>query len=80
MKFKFDGNLDYQLEAIKSVVLSGGIAVLPDIVNQLSSNLGLEVIVGNPLLRVEVDKSQLVALKGHEPFYAVAVGLAQRDD
>jgi len=67
-------------EAIKSVVLSGGIAVLPDIVNQLSSNLGLEVIVGNPLLRVEVDKSQLVALKGHEPFYAVAVGLAQRDD
>ena len=67
-------------EVVKSVILSGGVAALPDIVSAMSANMGLEVIVGNPLVRVEVDKSQAAALKGHESFYAVAVGLAQRDD
>lgn len=67
-------------EVVKSVILSGGVAVLPEIVFAMSANMGLEVIVGNPLLRVEVDKSQAAALKGYESFYAVAVGLAQRND
>ncbi|MDO8487788.1 MAG: type IV pilus assembly protein PilM [bacterium] len=67
-------------EAVKSVVLVGGVAALPDIVTVLSANLGLEVAVGNPLARVELDSAQAQALKGHEPFYAVALGLAQRND
>lgn len=67
-------------ETVKSVVLSGGVAALPDVVSALSANLGLEVVVGNPLVRVDVDQSQAAALKGHEPFYAVALGLAERDD
>lgn len=67
-------------ETIKSVIITGGVAAVPDVVSALSANLGLEVVVGNPLARVVVDSSQQKALKGNEPFYAVAVGLAERDD
>lgn len=67
-------------ETVKTVIISGGVAALPDVVSALSANLGLEVVVGNPLAQMELDQAQANALKGHEPFYSVAIGLAERND
>ncbi len=61
------------------VVLSGGIAVLPDVVGALSQLLGFEVTVGNPFSRVEMDESQKKQLMEGGPFYSVSLGLSMRD-
>lgn len=66
-------------ESVKYVVLSGGVAALPNIVNQLSVQLGLEVTVGDPFSRVEIDQSQKEAIGNTAPFYTVSVGLAMRE-
>jgi len=66
----------HQSENAKSVILSGGIAVLPDVITSLSALLGMEVLVGNPFANVNMDDAQKKALTGNEPFYATAVGLA----
>lgn len=63
-------------EVAKTVILSGGIAVLPDVISGLSTQVGMEVVVGNPFARVNMDDSQKKALSGNEPFYATAVGLS----
>jgi type IV pilus assembly protein PilM len=65
-------------EQINSVVLSGGAAGLPDVTATLTKHLGIEVIIGNPFAKVEVDQSAISGLTGYAPFYAVAVGLAMR--
>lgn len=67
-------------EVVKMVVLSGGVAAMPDIVSTLSSALAMETVVGNPFTQVTLDKSQATALTGSESFYAVAVGLAKREE
>ncbi len=66
-------------EVAKIVTLSGGVAVVPDVVGVLSAALGMEVVVANPFARVELDGNQEKALAGSEPFYAVAVGLAMKE-
>jgi type IV pilus assembly protein PilM len=66
-------------EGIRSVVLSGGVASLPDVISAFSSQLGMEVVVGNPFERVILDPAQQKALVGQGSFYSVAVGLAQRE-
>ncbi|HJZ05126.1 hypothetical protein A2634_03620 [Candidatus Amesbacteria bacterium RIFCSPHIGHO2_01_FULL_48_32] len=66
-------------EVIRMVILSGGIAALPDIVGALSELLGLEVTVGNPFLRVAVDQMQARQLADGGPFYAVSIGLSMRE-
>lgn len=63
-------------ESAKSVILSGGVAVLPDVITSLSAQVGMEVLVGNPFATVSMDDAQKKALTGNEPFYATAVGLS----
>ena len=58
----------HQGESVKYVVLSGGVAALPNIVNQLSVQLGLEVSVGDPFSRVEIDEAQKQAVGNTAPF------------
>jgi type IV pilus assembly protein PilM len=67
-------------ESVRMVTLSGGVAALPDVVSMLSSQLGVEVVVGNPFGKIILDDAQKKALTGNEPFYAVAVGLAMREE
>lgn len=62
-----------------SIILSGGSAGMPDATTDLAKNLGVEVIVGNPFLKVEVDPETYKALAGYIPLYGVAVGLALRE-
>jgi len=66
-------------ENVKQIILSGGIATLGDIVGAISSQLNLETIVGDPFVAVRMDEAQKKALIGTGPFYAVAVGLAERE-
>lgn len=65
-------------DAVKVVTITGGIAALPDVVMAMSETLGLEVVVGNPFARVDLNPAQKKAIVGNGPFYAVAVGLAMR--
>lgn len=67
-------------EAVRLVVLSGGVAALPEVVSILSVHLGIEVAVGNPFAKVMLDEAQKKALAGNEPFYAVAIGLGMREE
>ena len=60
------------------MTLTGGIAALPDVVANLSGMLGMEVVVGNPFAKIDLDAAQKKSLAGSGPFYAVAVGLAMR--
>lgn len=69
-------------ENIKLVVLSGGMAVVPDISGALSAMMGIEVAVGNPLSKVNVDNANKKTAKitpAEGPFYGVALGLAMRE-
>jgi type IV pilus assembly protein PilM len=66
-------------EVISLVTVSGGISALPEMVGVLSGMLGMEVSVGNPFVKVEMDKNQAAALITGGPVYGVAIGLAMRE-
>ncbi len=66
-------------EGLNLVTISGGVSVLPDMVGVLTGMLGLEVSIGNPFMKLVMDKNQTQALAGNGPIYGVAVGLAMRD-
>ncbi len=60
----------------RSAVLSGGTAGMPEAASTLTKLLGIEVVVGNPFAKVEVDPSAVKQLAGFAPLYGIAVGLA----
>lgn len=62
-----------------SAVLAGGSAGLPEVAGALTKMLGLEVVVGNPFAKIEVDPEALRSLSGYSPLYSIAVGLAMRE-
>ncbi len=66
-------------EAVKQIVLSGGVATLPEIVGAISSQINLETVIGDPFVGVQMDNGQKKALTGTGPFYSVATGLAERE-
>lgn len=65
-------------EVVKLAVLSGGVASMPELVKLLSEQVGVEMVIGNPLARVLLDAKQAKAMEGNAPFYGVALGLAMR--
>ncbi len=70
----------YPQSTIKRVVLSGGGAKMPGIVIYLANNLGLEVQEADPWYSIVKDKALISRLLQDAPTYAVAVGLALRED
>ena len=67
-------------ESPTSLILTGGASGMPDIVPTLSKFLGMEVIIGNPFSKIEMDLKVAASLQGYYPLYAVAVGLALRGE
>ena len=63
-----------------SVILSGGTSGMPEVVNYLTRILGLEVVVGNPFMKVAVDPKVAQTLSTYSPLYSTAVGLAMREN
>ena len=62
-----------------SAILSGGSAGMPEAASTLTKLLGIEVVVGNPFSKVNVDPEAVKSLSGYAPFYSIAVGLAMRE-
>lgn len=62
----------------KSVVVSGGTATMPDVVGVMTNLLGMEVVVGNPFSKIQIDPQAAKNLMGYAPLYSIAVGLAMR--
>ena len=69
-----------QGNAPRSVILAGGTSGMPEAVSALTKFLGLEVVIGNPFLRVSVDPKVSSTLSGYSPLYSIAVGLAMREN
>jgi type IV pilus assembly protein PilM len=67
-------------EAPTSIIISGGTAGLPQVISSLSKLLGIEVILGNPFATVAVDPGIAKKIAPYAPLYAIAVGLAKRED
>ncbi|MFV1917391.1 MAG: type IV pilus assembly protein PilM [Patescibacteria group bacterium] len=67
-------------ETPKSIILTGGTSGMPEAVSVLTKLLDLEVIVGNPFSKVNVDPEAAKTLSGYAPLYSIAVGLAMRGD
>lgn len=65
---------------VKRVVLTGGGAQLPGIVQFFASALGLEVQEADPWSGVQMDASLKAKIANEGPMYSVALGLALRED
>ncbi len=70
----------YPQNPIKRLVLSGGGAKLPGLVIYFANNLGLEVQEADPWYSIIKDKTLATKLTQDAPSYAVAVGLALRNE
>lgn len=64
--------------AIKRVMLSGGTALMPGLLEFFSNNLGLEVQLGNPFVQLELNDKQRQAVFEAGPLFSAAVGLAMK--
>lgn len=67
-------------EAPNAVIITGGTSGMPQVVTSLSELLGMEVLVGNPFSKIKVDPETLKKLAPYAPLYAVATGLAMREE
>lgn len=65
-------------EKPKQIIISGGLAGLPDLMSYFTKELDLEVLVGNPFLRVEVPPELQKSVIDYMHLYGVAIGLALR--
>jgi type IV pilus assembly protein PilM len=68
-----------QGEAPTNIIVSGGTSGMPELITSLSQLLGLEVVLGNPFLKINVAAEVRKNLQNFAPLYSVAVGLALRD-
>jgi len=66
-------------QVVEKVVLSGGSAYLPNLVDYLSKLLKIKVIIGDPWSRIAYPAELKPALEEIAPRFAVAVGLALRE-
>lgn len=65
---------------VKRVVLTGGGAQLPGIVQFFANSLGLEVQEADPWSGVQMDPNLKSKIANEGPMYSVALGLALRED
>lgn len=65
-------------KVVKRVVLSGGTALLPNLVSYFTASLNVEVQVGNPFLTVDLTDKQKTDLTDLGVLYSTAVGLAMK--
>ncbi len=63
-----------------AVIIAGGTSGMPQMLSDLSSLLGMEVLIGNPFSRVRMDPETAKRLAPFAPLYAVSVGLAMREE
>lgn len=67
-------------ETLSSVVITGGASTMPNLVSYLTENLGIETVVGDPFMKMNLDPDTLKSLVPYASIYGTAVGLAMRED
>ena len=70
---------DEKGEMPTTLVMSGGSSGMPDMISALSKTVGMEVLVGNPFMHIQIDPGSVQKLASFAPLYGVAVGLAMRE-
>lgn len=66
-------------EVVSAIILSGGSAKLPGLVEALVEESGIETQVGNPWTRIQKDPQRFAKLDEEGATFVVAVGLAMRE-
>lgn len=67
-------------DAPSALILSGGTSGMPEATIFLTKFLGIEVVIGNPFAKLNIDPGVFKTLAPYAPLYSVAVGLALRED
>lgn len=67
-------------EQVTQVLVSGGTAGLPNLIQFLTEVTGLEVAIGDPLAKMIKDERITKSFTNYAPLYGVAVGLAQGEE
>lgn len=67
-------------EVISTIILSGGSAKLPGLVEALVNSVGIETQVGNPWTRIDKDPQRFTKLDEEGAVFVVAAGLGMRVD
>ncbi|OGM13696.1 hypothetical protein A3A76_02620 [Candidatus Woesebacteria bacterium RIFCSPLOWO2_01_FULL_39_23] len=62
----------------RTLVLSGGTSSMPNVIAVMTELTGMEVVIGNPFARIQVDPEAAKTLMSYAPVYSIAVGLAMR--
>ncbi len=70
---------DQSGKMVEQIILSGGSAYLPNLVNYFSKVIDLRILVGNPWSKIAYAEDLKPALEEVAPRFAVAVGLALRE-
>ncbi len=70
----------YAEEVISAIILSGGTAKMPGMVEALVNATGIETQIGNPWTRISKDPQRFAKLEEEGPVFTVATGLAMRED
>jgi type IV pilus assembly protein PilM len=65
-------------EAPRTLILAGGTSSMPNVIGVMTRLTGMEVIIGNPFSRIQIDPQAAKMLMGYGPVYSIAVGLAMR--
>jgi type IV pilus assembly protein PilM len=71
---------DEKGSAPKQMIVSGGTSGLKDLTALLTKEFDTEIIVGNSFAKVEISPETYKQIANYSPLYAIAVGLALRED
>ena len=66
-------------EAIKEIILGGGSANLPEVVQVMTANLNIEVRLANPFDLLLYEKSVFSQFEEERSLFSVVIGLAKRE-
>ena len=65
-------------ETVELIILGGGSAGLPNVIQDIAANLRIEVHLANPFSLLEYDRSVFTQFEDEAPVFSVAIGLAKR--
>lgn len=65
-------------ETVDLIILGGGSAGLPNVIQDIAANLRIEVQLANPFSFLEYEKSVFAEFEEEAPVFSVAIGLAKR--
>lgn len=67
-------------DAPQSVIITGGVATMPEVVPYLTQLLGIETILGNSFAKITMDPETSKSLANYSSLYSIAVGLALKEE